>query len=196
MRFFSGRISSSGSGIPFTWRKIFMNSLPVMVSFSIRKSAILSKASRFSERSRFASAYAPFSIRITSTSISAAVASPQFNTVRPVRYWFSWVARPMSPNFSDIPYWVTMALAILVACSISLAAPVVTVSNTISSAARPARDTTSMASSTFFVFKNFSSSGTCITYPRAPMVLGTMVIFCTGSASFWRAVTRAWPTSW
>ena len=69
----------------------------------------------------------------------------------------------MSPNFSDIPYWVTMALAILVACSISLAAPVVTVSNTISSAARPARDTTSMASSSFFVFKNFSSSGTCIT---------------------------------
>ena len=113
MRFFSGRISSSGSGIPFTWRKIFMNSLPVMVSFSIRKSAILSKASRFSERSRFASAYAPFNIRITSTSIYAAVASPQFNTVLPVRYWFSWVARPMSPNFSDIPYWVTMALAIL-----------------------------------------------------------------------------------
>ena len=47
---------------------------------------------------------------------------------------------------------VAMALAILVACSISLAAPVVTVSNTISSAARPARDTTSMASSSFFVF--------------------------------------------
>ena len=58
---------------------------------------------------------------------------------------------------------VAMALAILVACSMSLAAPVVTVSNTISSAARPARDTTSMASSSFFVFKNFSSSGTCIT---------------------------------
>ena len=33
----AGSSSSGGSGIPFTWRKIFINSLPVMVSFSIRK---------------------------------------------------------------------------------------------------------------------------------------------------------------
>ena len=51
---------SSGSGIPFTSRKIFMNSLPVIVSFSIRNAAILSSASRFSARSFFASAYAAF----------------------------------------------------------------------------------------------------------------------------------------
>ena len=43
-------------------------------------------ASRFSARRRFASPYASFSIRMTSVSISAAVASPQFKTVRPVRY--------------------------------------------------------------------------------------------------------------
>ena len=58
---------------------------------------------------------------------------------------------------------VAMALAILVACSISLAAPVVTVSNTISSAARPPRYPTSIASSSFWVLRYFSSSGTCIT---------------------------------
>ena len=133
---------------------------------------------------------------MTSVSISAAVASPQFITVRPVRYWFSCVSRPIRPNLSDIPYWVTIALATLVACSISFAAPVVTVSKTISSAARPARETTSIALSSFFVFKNFSSSGTCITYPSAPIVRGTIVIFWTGSASFWRAVTSACPTSW
>ena len=43
------------------------------------------------------------------------------------------------------------------------AAPVVTVSNTSSSAARPPRKPTSMASISFLVFRNFSSSGTCIT---------------------------------
>ena len=132
---------------------------------------------------------------ITSWSISAAVASPQFNTARPVRYWFSWLSKAMRPNFSDIPYWVTMALARLVACWISLEAPVVTVSNTISSAARPPMSSTRRASSSFLVFKNFSSSGTFITYPNAPMVLGTMVIFCTGSECFCRALTRACPTS-
>ena len=88
-----------------------------------------------------------------------------------------------------------MALARLVACWISLAAPVVPVSNTISSAARPAISSTNLASSSFFVLRYFSSSGTFITYPRAPMVLGTMVIFCTGSECFWSALTRAWPTS-
>ena len=46
------------------------------------------------------------------------------------------------------------------------------------------------------VIKNFSSSGTCIVYPNAPIVLGTIVIFCTGSASFCKAVTNACPTSW
>ena len=48
--FFSATSSlvSSGSGIPFSLRKIFINSLPVMVSFSIRNSANLSISSRFS----------------------------------------------------------------------------------------------------------------------------------------------------
>ncbi len=69
----------------------------------------------------------------------------------------------MSPKRFDIPYWVTMALATLVAFSISLAAPVVTVSNTSSSAARPATNSTSMARISFSVFRYFSSSGTFIT---------------------------------
>ena len=85
------------------------------------------------------------------------------STLRPDRYWFSRVSRPMRPNFSDIPYWVIIARARLVAFSISLDAPVVTLSNTSSSAARPARASTSMASSSFLVFRYFSSSGTFIT---------------------------------
>ena len=56
-----------------------------------------------------------------------------------------------------------LTFAILVAFSISLEAPVVTVSNTSSSAARPARETTNIASNSFLEFKYFSSSGTCIT---------------------------------
>ena len=59
--------------------------------------------------------------------------------------------------------WVIIARAISVALSISLEAPVVTVLNTISSAALPARRPTSIASSSFLVFRNFSSSGVCIT---------------------------------
>ncbi len=78
----------------------------------------------------------------------------------------------------------------------SLAAPVVTVSKTTSSAARPPTRLTSISRSSASVFRYFSSSGTCITYPRAPMVRGTMVIFCTGSEFFCRALIRACPTSW
>ena len=100
---------------------------------------------------------------MTSWSISVAVASPQFMTGRPSRYLFSTEASPMRPNFSDIPYWVIIARARLVACSISLEAPVVTVSNTISSAARPPSSWISLASSSFLVFRYFSSSGTFMT---------------------------------
>ena len=84
-------------------------------------------------------------MRITSESTSAAVTSEQFITARPSRYWLSIVCSPIRPNFLLMPYWVTMALAMPVAFSISLEAPVVTVSNTISSAARPASRPTSMA---------------------------------------------------
>ncbi len=48
-------VFSSGSGIPFNSRKIFINSLPVMVSFSYRCWAILSKMLRFSCSRRTAS---------------------------------------------------------------------------------------------------------------------------------------------
>ena len=66
----------------------------------------------------------------------------------------------MSPNLSDIPYIVTIFLAMPVACSISLAAPVVIESKTISSAARPASAVTIRSSSSTFDLKCFSSSGT------------------------------------
>ena len=112
------------------------------------------------------------------------------------RYMLLGLSSPTRPNFRLMPYWVIIARASFVAFSISLAAPVVTVSNTISSAALPATNSTSMARISFSVFRYFSSSGTFITYPRAPMVLGTIVIFWTGSESFCRADTRAWPTSW
>ena len=46
------------------------------------------------------------------------------------------------------------------------------------------------------LIRYFSSSGTCITYPSEPIVLGTIVIFCTGSEFFCNAATSAWPISW
>ena len=93
----------------------------------------------------------------------AAVSSEQLSLALPSRYLFSTVSRLIRPNFSDMPYCVIMALAICVAFSISFDAPVVTVSNTISSAARPPRSVTSLAISSSFVIRYFSSSGTCIT---------------------------------
>ena len=148
-----------------------------MVSFSIRYPASLSIRSRFSERSSLALSYAFLSIATTSSSMAAAVWSEQLRDVRPSRYWLSTVANPASPNLSLIPKRVIIFLAMDVAFSISLAAPVVTLPNTISSAARPPRAETIMFSSSSLELRYFSSSGTCITYPRAPIVLGTMVIF-------------------
>ena len=107
------------------------------------------------------------------------------------KYGFSTCSRLIKPNFSDIPYCAIIERAIFVAFSISFDAPVVTESNTISSAALPARNVTSLAFNSSFDIRYFSSSGACITYPNEPIVLGTIVIFCTGSACFCNAVTNA-----
>ena len=131
-----------------------------------------------------------------SVSTSEAVLSLHVSLAPPPKYSFSTVASPIRPKRLLIPKRVIMLVAILVACSISLAAPVVTLPKTISSAARPPSRLTSLSCSSASVCKYFSSSGTCMTYPKAPMVLGTMVIFCTGSEFFCRALISAWPTSW
>ena len=133
---------------------------------------------------------------MTTSSTFAAVVSAQFITARPSKYRFVMDSKPINPNSSDIPYCVTIALAIAVARSISLDAPVVTELNFTSSAARPPKNDTRSANISSFLFKYFSSSGRCIVYPSAPMVRGTIVIFCTGSDSFCNAITSACPTSW
>ena len=135
-------------------------------------------------------------IESTSSSICDAVFSPQINPAPPSKYWFCTVARHIMPNLSDIPYIVTMARAIFVAFSISFAAPLVTELNTSTSAARPAIYVVILARSSSFVSRYFSSSGVWSVYPSAPMVRGTIVIFCTGSVFFCRADTSACPTSW
>ena len=140
-----------------------MNSLPVIVSFSYRYFAISSRTSLFSERSFLASSKHFLRSSLTSSSIMAAVSSEQLSLAVPSRYLLSTVSRLIRPNFSDIPYCVIISLAILVAFSISLEAPVVIVSNTISSAARPPRRVTSLAISSSLDMRYFSSSGTCIT---------------------------------
>ena len=43
----------------------------------------------------------------------------------------------------------------------------------------------------YTVVETKAPSGTCIVYPSEPIVLGTIVIFCTGSAFLLRAVTSA-----
>ena len=147
--------------------------------------------SLFSRSNCNASSYASLRICITSESISDAVCSAQFNALLPSRYLPSTVSNPIRPNFLLIPYLVTIERAIPVAFSISLEAPVVTVSNMISSAARPPSNPTIISCNSACVFRYFSSSGTCITYPNAPIVLGTIVIFCTGSEFFCNALTNA-----
>ena len=91
-----------------------------------------------------------------------------------------------------------MARASLVACSMSLEAPVVMLSGPkiSSSAARPPVRVASLFSSSVRLMSIFSPSSTCMVYPRAPEVRGMMVILVTGAEWDWRAATRAWPTSW
>ena len=88
---------------------------------------------------KFIAALPPSATLRATGAISAAVASPQFITALPSRYWLSTDSSPIKPNFLLIPKRVTIERARPVACSISFEAPVVTVSNTISSAARPPR---------------------------------------------------------
>ena len=62
----------------------------------------------------------------------------QLREVSPPRYWFCTVSKATMSKSSLMPYRVIMARASLVACSMSLDAPVELVPNTSSSAARPA----------------------------------------------------------
>ena len=64
-----------------------------------------------------------------------------------------------------MPYSVTIARAILVACSMSDTAPVVGSRNTSSSAARPPIANTSRAIISERVIRPLSSSGTAIAWP-------------------------------
>ena len=89
-----------------------------------------------------------------------------------------------------------MARASLVACSMSLEAPVVTEPKTTSSAARPPVKVAILASSSSLLISTRSPCSTCIVKPSAPEVRGTIVIFCTGAEWDWMAATSAWPTSW
>mmetsp|Transcript_20141 Transcript_20141/g.34678 ORF Transcript_20141/g.34678 Transcript_20141/m.34678 type:complete len:286 (-) Transcript_20141:69-926(-) len=90
-----------------------------------------------------------------------------------------------------------MARAKAVACLRSLLAPVVMSSEPkmISSATRPPMHTSSRAIICFFEMLVASSSGNCVTMPRA-MPRGTMVALCTGSAPKVWIATNACPPSW
>ena len=65
-----------------------------------------------------------------------------------------------------------------------------------SSAARPPVSVAILLNASSLLMRNRWSSSTCIVYPNAPEVLGTMVILCTGAEWLWQAATSACPTSW
>mmetsp|Transcript_451 Transcript_451/g.1033 ORF Transcript_451/g.1033 Transcript_451/m.1033 type:complete len:292 (+) Transcript_451:894-1769(+) len=96
-----------------------------------------------------------------------------------------------------MPYLVTMASAICVACSKSDEAPEVMLSvpKMSSSATRPPMQTSILASICLRVMEVMSFSGNCDTIPRA-WPRGTMVALWTGSAPGVYVATRAWPPSW
>ena len=78
-----------------------------------------------------------FTSSTTFWSISRWVWAEQAREVSPPRYWLFTVSRATMSKSWLMPYRVIMARASLVACSMSLEAPVVTEWNTSSSAARP-----------------------------------------------------------
>jgi len=137
-----------------------------------------------------------FTILNTSSSILAAVSEEQAREVSPPKYWLLTVSRATISNSSLIPRRVTIALAILVACSISFDAPDVQVLKITSSAARPPVKVVILSIASSLDISTLSSSATCIVYPNAPEVLGIIVILWTGAECFCIAATSAWPISW
>ena len=131
-----------------------------------------------------------------SSSTKVEVSSLQFLTALPSKYLFWIDSKAIISNLSVIPYTVTILLADWVALSISFEAPVETMLKTTSSAALPPSITVIWFNISSLETRYFSSSGSCIVYPKAPMVLGTIVILWTGSVPSNNPATRAWPTSW
>ena len=113
--------------------------------------------------------------------MTVAVSGEQAREASPPRYWLLTVSRATMPKSSLMPKRVIMALASLVACSMSLEAPVVMEWKIKSSATRPPVKVAILFSSSSLVIRLCSSWSTCMVYPRAPEVLGTMVILVTGA---------------
>ena len=113
---------------------------------------------------------------MVASSILVAVSFEQAKDVSPPKYWLFTVSRAVMPNSSDIPRRVIMALASLVACSISLLAPLVMELKINSSAQRPPVYTMIFWKASSFDNKFCSFSSTCIVYPKAPFVRGIIVI--------------------
>ena len=95
-----------------------------------------------------------------------------------------------------MPYFVTIALAMAVACLISWDAPVVISSKIISSATRPPRATVILCSIFPLVLNISSFSGWGMVYPAAPGPVGITEMVYTGSISGRTWNKMACPVSW
>ena len=133
---------------------------------------------------------------MTSLSMASLVAGEHIREVSPPRYWLFTVSRATIPNWSLIPYWVIMLLAIFVALSISFEAPVVIFPKTSFSASLPPVRVAIWVNRSSLLKRFLSASSTCIVYPRDPEVRGIMVIFVTGAEFVCFAATKACPISW
>ena len=99
------------------------------------------------------------------------------------------------PTLSLIPYFVTIFLAIFVARSISLLAPVDISSNTNFSDTLPPNSETIFSIISVLDIKDLSSVGLYIVYPPA-IPLGIIDIWWTGSCVGKNLLTTACPASW
>ena len=102
-----------------------------------------------------------------------------------------------SMKYQQMTSNLTIMRASLVACSMSDAAPEVTLSspNTSSSATRPPIMMARREVICSRLIESLSRSGSCITMPSA-RPRGMIVALCTGSAAGTESATRAWPPSW
>ena len=101
-------------------------------------------------------------ISTTSLSILVAVSALHARAASPPRYWLLTVSSAVISNVSLMPRRVTMLRASLVACSMSLDAPLVTLPKISSSALRPPVSVAIFASASSLESSTVSASGVCI----------------------------------
>lgn len=75
--------TSSNSKVPFASQGVFVGSLPIVISFSVEGTTVLSETSLFTLGEHFTSSWRTLDVFVVSSSVSTTITSPRLQATQP-----------------------------------------------------------------------------------------------------------------